>query len=188
MSLPSSFATDRVSSPHGLTTLVMCFSYPYNNIVFTVPLDFLELSKMGDSLDRYSQPFIVGTEQLIYLTHPACCPDHPVKPSFTTKLQNFQPFEWLKGGELEDPRQSMRRRSYDKCTNYTVPDRYCAIPAESMPFLDDLLGCCIDLSHYCTSGPFVGLHRAFSVFGERYCDHKGDLPLVSTIHTRFVCN
>jgi hypothetical protein len=54
-----------------------------------------------------------------------------------------------------------------------------AVVETSVPSIDDL----IDYKrggkyHQCDSGPFVGLHKAFSSFAEHYCEVGHKLPLV----------
>jgi hypothetical protein len=48
-----------------------------------------------------------------------------------------------------------------------------------LPTVEDLIGCRNGGKyHQCDSGPFAGLHKAFSEFGEHYCKMGRKLPLV----------
>jgi hypothetical protein len=89
-------------------------------------------------------------------------------------------FEFLLG-----PMQLILERGYKNCLAYTVPNKFWAIAPETLPSLDDLLHSCTNVDDVCNAGPFSGLHKAFGVFAERYCESNEtqNLPLVSISST-----
>jgi hypothetical protein len=93
---------------------------------------------------------------------------------------------------LPAPVQLILDRRYKECLSYTVPDKFWAIAPETLPTLDDLLHFCTNLDDISNAGPFSGLHKAFGVFAERYCegDETQNLPLVSMLNALFsnFCN
>jgi hypothetical protein len=69
-----------------------------------------------------------------------------------------------------------------------ITDKDWAFVETSLPSIDDLIACKGGGKyHQCDSGPFAGLHKAFSSFGEHYCRFGAKLPLVcgKTPHETF---
>jgi hypothetical protein len=88
---------------------------------------------------------------------------------------------------LPAPVQLILDRRYKECLSYTVPDKFWAIAPETLPTLDDLLHFCTNLDDISNAGPFSGLHKAFGVFAERYCEGEEtqNLLLVSILSAPF---
>lgn len=70
------------------------------------------------------------------------------------------------------------RREYINYFVFRAPDSSTAITRDSLPSLEILADCCLDADHSCNSGPFVGLHKAFTEFSQMYCKCIMSLPLV----------
>jgi hypothetical protein len=88
---------------------------------------------------------------------------------------------WYSSNETKQ--QRIISRSYNYWTSTFHPDSFCIIVPGSLPSLDDLAEACFDSGHGCASGPFAGLHKAFTEFCKLYCAKDIDLPLVSEINT-----
>jgi hypothetical protein len=114
---------------------------------------------------------VPGTRRESYIFWPNCC-----HRSLDTRLNKVQIEDFAE--KLDNENQLIIARGYRECVAFHVPDSSTGIAKDSLPSLDLLADCCPDSTHSCNAGPFAGLHKAFSEFGELYCESSKKLPLV----------
>jgi hypothetical protein len=141
--------------------------------------DLLDLSYFQNILQRREKLLIQGGLREMYLYWPNCTQSDSTNLLLKVQIQDIameDGFEFL-----PKPMQHLLERGYWNCFYYKVPDKFWVIAPETLPSLDGLLHSCTDLDVIGNAGPFAGLHKAFGVFAEHYCDsnERQNLPLVS---------
>jgi len=117
---------------------------------------------------------IPNTERRVWVSYPSCCGGS--KKFFEAKMQNYEP--------PFNSNQQVRMLvswSYRDWVETSIADGNSTFVADSLPSLDELIYCRETRHHFCDSGLFQGLHKAFSQFAEEYCNKDSNLPLQSLL-------